>query len=213
MGWGNGPAALSANKHPLLMSVSQGIWTCSLGDSSITSWAKRVPLWQPFSSVVTQKAPTLPGSTFPGTTGTRICRGRIAREDQTTAGSRGCDALKRQETSEIATLAADVFGEGFGRCRSRLPLLRSRGKDAVEKQHSRRQAARSPCGADALFPPRRRRVVVLLLPRRLLPLQLWLPRSRAQSRGSSPKERGWSPTLRAVAGSLWLPRARSRSQR
>src|SRR5665647_1250791 len=40
---------------------------------------------------------------------TRICRGRIAREDQTTAGSRGCDALKRQETSEIATLGADVL--------------------------------------------------------------------------------------------------------
>lgn len=69
MGWGKGPAALSAYKQPLLMSVSQGIWTCCVGDSSITSWAKRVPLWQPFSSVVTQKAPTLPGSTFPGTTG------------------------------------------------------------------------------------------------------------------------------------------------
>ena len=34
-----GPAALSENKQPLLMSIGQGIWTCSLGENSMTNEA------------------------------------------------------------------------------------------------------------------------------------------------------------------------------
>jgi hypothetical protein len=42
MGWGNGPAGLSAARHPSLMPIGQGIWRCCFADSSMTSEAKRV---------------------------------------------------------------------------------------------------------------------------------------------------------------------------